>query len=85
MPKHTTVRLSPAVRRKAQAYARAHNLTFTAVMERALVAYLARPAAERAPRRIEIPSSGTGGTLPGVDLNSNAKLLDIMDGISEPD
>lgn len=85
MSKHTTVRLSPALTRKAKAYARAHSLTFTAVMERALSTYLARPEADRAPRRIEIPSSGTGGTLPGVDLNSNARLLDIMDGISEPD
>jgi len=82
MPKHTTVRLNPALQRKAKAYARTHNLTFTAVMERALMSYLARPEAGRKPRRVEIPSSGTGGTLPGVDLNSNAKLLDIMDGIA---
>jgi hypothetical protein len=81
MPKHTTVRLNPALQRKAKAYATANNLTFTAVMERALVAYLARPTAERARRRVVIPSSGTGGALPGVDLDSNAKLLDIMDGI----
>lgn len=81
MPKHTTVRLNPALQRKAKAYARAHSLTFTAVMERALMEYLARPASERAPRRVDFPSFGTGGTLPGVDLDSNAKLLDIMDGI----
>jgi hypothetical protein len=85
MPKHTTVRLNPALTRKAKAYARANKLTFTAVMERALQEYLASPRSAKRPRKIAFPTFGTGGTLPGVDINNNAKLLDIMDGIVDPD
>ncbi len=85
MPKHTTVRLNPALTHKAKAYARANKLTFTAVMERALAQYLAQPLSARMRKRIHLPSSGTGGVLPGVDINNNAKLLDIMDGIVDPD
>lgn len=85
MPRHTTVRLSPALTRKAKAYARANNLTFTAVMERALQTYLAAPRNAKRPRKITFPTFGTGGTLPGVDIDNNAKLLDIMDGVVDPD
>ena len=85
MPKHTTVRLNPAITRRAKAYAKANDLTFTAVMERALAAYLAQPRSGSRTAKVRIPSSGTGGVLPGVNLDDNAQLLDIMDGISEPD
>jgi hypothetical protein len=70
--------------RRVKAFARDHDLTMTAVMERALTAYLARPAEERTPRLIELPSSGAGGVLPGVNLDDTSQLLDIMDGVREP-
>lgn len=79
--KHTTVRLNPALMRKVKAYARDHDLTMTAVMERALAAYLARPVGATVRAPFEFPTSGAGGTRPGVNLDSNSQLLDIMDGL----
>lgn len=78
--RHTTVRLNPALMRKVKAYAREHDLTLTAVMERALAAYLARPA-RQTPKPFEFPTSGAGGLQAGVSLDDTAQLLDIMDGL----
>ena len=81
-PKHTTVRLSPALVAKAKAYAERHEITLTKVMECALVEYIA--PARRAPARavaFRLPAFGKGGTRPGVNLDSNAELLDLMDGV----
>lgn len=79
--KHTTLRLTPALMRRARAYAERHGLTLTAVMERALAAYLATPdrIAEPAPR---LPAFGRGGVRPGVNLDDSSALLDLMDGIA---
>jgi hypothetical protein len=82
MPKHTTLRVHEALMRRAKAYARRHDLTLTAVMERALAAYLADaggPRSEAAP--VELPSFGRGGVRGGADLDDTSSLLDIMDGI----
>jgi hypothetical protein len=82
MPKHTTLRIHEALLRRAKAYARRNDLTLTAVMERALAAYLADAAGsqgERAP--VELPAFGRGGARAGVDLDDTSALLDIMDGI----
>ena len=84
MSKHTTVRLNPGITRKARAYAKANSLTFTAVMERALTAYLAR-SGRSAAKPVTFPTFSTGGVLPGVNLDDTSQLLDIMDGIREPD
>ena len=81
-PKHTTVRLSPALVAKAKAYAEQHAITLTKVMECALVAYIA--PARGAPARaaaVRLPAFGRGGARPGVNLDSNAELLDLMDGV----
>ena len=80
--RHTTLRLSPALIARAKAYADDHDLTLTKVMERALVEYIAsnRGAPSRA-RAVRLPAFGRGGLLPGVNLDSNAELLDRMDGI----
>jgi hypothetical protein len=82
MPKHTTLRVHEALLRRAKAYARRHDLTLTAVMERALASYLADAEGARteAPA-VELPSFGRGGVRAGVDLDDTSALLDIMDGI----
>ncbi|MBI2797156.1 MAG: DUF2191 domain-containing protein [Gemmatimonadetes bacterium] len=76
----TTLRLSPALMKRAKAYARERDTTLTMVMEHALAEYLAKPvAAGRKP--VKLPSYGRGGLLPGVNLDSNSELMDLMDGI----
>jgi hypothetical protein len=79
MSGHTTLRLSEALLRRAKAYARQRQLTLTAVMERALTAYLNESPAEAAPRRARLPSFGKGGTRDGVDLDRNSAVLDLME------
>ena len=81
MAGHTTLRLNEALLRRAKAYARHEQLTLTAVMERALTAYLSEGSSATAgeKRRVRLPSFGRGGTRDGVDLDRTSSLLDLMD------
>jgi len=79
--RHTTLRLSDALVRKAKLYARKNDLTLTAVMERALSTYLTEGQKRRSKKPFTLPTFGSGGPLPGVDLDDTSALLDIMDGI----
>ena len=79
--RHTTLRISDALMRQVKAYAQRHDLTITAVMERALSAYLASADERRRTPRIRLPAFGTGGARPGVNLDDTSALLDVMDGI----
>ena len=79
--RHTTLRLSDALIRKAKAHARKNDLTLTAVMERALSTYLAESAEPPSAKPFTLPSFDLGGPLPGVDLDDTSALLDLMDGI----
>ena len=82
MPKHTTLRVHEALLRRAKAYARRHDLTLTAVMERALASYLASAEASPAePSPAVLPSFGRGGPRPGIDLDDTSALIDLMDGV----
>lgn len=81
--KHTTLRLKGAVLNRAKAYARRHGLTLTALMERALMSYMAdadRTGSGDAP--FVIPTFGRGGVRAGVDLDDSSALADVMDGIA---
>lgn len=81
-PKHTTLRLNEALMRRAKAYAQRHHTTLTAVMEQALLEYISeRPSKRTYPGVFDLPVFGGGGLRPGVDLDNNAALLDLMDGI----
>jgi hypothetical protein len=54
----------------------------TALIEHGLGLALRRPLRPPEQKRIVLPvSSATGGTLPGVDLNRSADLLDRMDEV----
>lgn len=79
--RHTTLRLSNALIRKAKVYARKNDLTLTAVMERALSEYLAEGPGRRPKRPFTLPAFGVGGPKPGVNLDDTSALLDLMDGI----
>ena len=81
--KHTTVRLKAAVLNRAKAYARHNGLTLTALMERALMAYVSgtdRNVADDAP--FVLPVFGSGGVRVGVELDDSSALADLMDGVA---
>lgn len=76
----TTVRIDDELLADAKALGLRTGRTLTKVIEDALRETLARTAsaAEREP--FSFPTSGEGGTLPGVNLDSWADLLDVMEG-----
>ena len=77
----TTVRLSKALLQRAKKEARRRGKTLTALLEQGLRLALAQPRSSRRRGRVVLPvSRAGGGTLPGVDLNDSAALLDIMEG-----
>jgi hypothetical protein len=77
----TTIRLSDELLRKAKKKAAEDGRTLTSLFEEGLKVVLAEPKPMRR-KRVELPvSSASGGTLPGVDLNNSAALLDLMEGL----
>jgi hypothetical protein len=78
----TTVRLDEPLLREVKRQARERGETLTSLIEQGLRLVLAgsRLRAVR-PRRIVLPvSKARGGTLPGIDLNDTAAILDRMEG-----
>jgi len=76
----TTVRLDDELLRRAKRAAVGSNRTLTQVIGDALRAALApRPAAGRR-NRFRFPAFKGTGVRPGVNLDSNADLLDVMEG-----
>lgn len=77
----TTLNIADELLIEAKQMAARTGRTLTSVVEDALRLTLARA---RKPRkkaeRFELPTFGGGGPLPGVDLDNNAALLDIMEG-----
>lgn len=75
------MRLDEALLERAKREAGRRGETLTALIERGLRLVLASP--QRRPERlhVEVPVCREGGgTLPGVDLDDSAALLDIADG-----
>jgi hypothetical protein len=78
----TTIRLNEALMRQVKRKALEEHKTFTRVVEDALAAWVqGGPDSSGKKRRVRLPTSGSGGVLPGVDLNNNADLLDRMEGL----
>jgi hypothetical protein len=80
----TTIRLDDDLLARAKELAARTGRTLTAVIEDALRAALAQGRAPRGRQRIELPSFGSGGVLPGVDLDDSAGLLDVMESGGDP-
>lgn len=78
----TTIRLPDDLLETAKQRGVATGRTLTRVIEDALRAALAREDADAAPARVAIPTYGTGGLRPGVDLDDSAALLDAMEDVS---
>ncbi len=77
----TTVRLDDALLERARREAERRGETLTALIERGLRLALANPQKRPERRHVEIPVCREGGgTLPGVDLDDSATLLDIAEG-----
>lgn len=75
----TTVRLDSELIARAKDIAAETGGTVTAVIEDALRESLERRAATPKKRVVRIPTFPGGSVRPGVDLNSNAALLELME------
>jgi hypothetical protein len=74
----TTLNLDDQLLADAKKLAAESGRTLTAVFEDALRERLARrDAARRKP--VKLHTFGSGGTLPGIDLDDSAALLDVME------
>jgi hypothetical protein len=77
----TTVRLDEALLQRAREEAARRKTTLTALIEQGLELALRSPMKRAARSHVSLPEcQAGGGTLPGVDLNDGASLLDRMDG-----
>lgn len=74
----TTVNVDDDLLRAARQYAAAHGTTLTSVVEDALREVLSRQHQE-GPTPFQLVTHGGGGLRPGVDLDSSAGLLDLME------
>lgn len=76
----TTVRLNDALLSQAKREAAKRHQTLTSLIEQGLRLVLAESRSPRKKRRhVVLLTSGAGGLQPGVDLDNNAALLDIME------
>lgn len=81
----TTLRIDDTLFRRAKAHAARTGRTLTSLVQDALRALLDRkPTAVDSPGRVRLPTDGRGGTRPGVNLDSNAELLELLDGADGP-
>ena len=75
------MRLDDTLLERARREAQRRGVTLTALIERGLRLVLANPQKRPQRRHVEIPVCREGGgTLPGVDLDDSAALLDIIEG-----
>jgi hypothetical protein len=86
MLKHmrTTINLPDDLILQAKKAALDADTTLTEIIANALREALARRRQKKANSEFKIIASGSGGVLPGVDLDNTSELLDIMDGLRDP-
>lgn len=60
------------------------DTTLTEIIANALREALAKRRNKKARRDFKVIASGSGGLQPGVDLDDTSALLDIMDGLNDP-
>ena len=76
----TTVRLEEGLLREAKRFAAEHGRTLTSLLDQGLREVLSRRHTTRRRRRVRLPTFRGRGLQPGVDLDSTASLLDLMEG-----
>ena len=78
--KRTTLRLDEDLLRESKAMAARCGMTLTRLVEESLREKLDRQADSAARGgRVELPTSGHGGTRPGVNINDSKSLWDLLD------
>lgn len=75
----TTVRLPDDLMKAVKRHAADTGRSLTAVIEDALRADLARKERLEARGPVTLPTYGSGGPLPGVDLDDSAALIERME------
>jgi hypothetical protein len=86
MQLRTTVRLEESLLEQAKAEAARRNTTVTSLIEEGLYRVIKEGQNPTPCKKIELPvSTRGGGTLPGIDIDNSADLLDIMEGYLDPD
>ena len=75
----TTIKLDDALLAEAKSIAVETNRTLGEVIEEALRERLARRRAVSRGQDTPLPTSGGGGLMPGVDLDSSSSLLDHLE------
>ena len=75
----TTVRLDDQLLADAKRYAAQSGRTLTLLIDEGLREVLARETAPSQTARVTLPTGGSGGLQPGVTLDSNAALLEVME------
>jgi hypothetical protein len=81
----TTINLPDDLVLRAKKAALEADTTLTEFFANALREALAKPSKKASRKEFKIITSGRGGVRPGVDLDNSAELLDIMDGLLDPD
>jgi hypothetical protein len=86
MRTRTTLNLPSQLLRQARKRAFLEDTTLTEVFAAALREWLARrgPRKTAARRRVKIITYGKGWVYPGVDIDNNAALLDVMEAHDAP-
>ena len=87
MLKHmrTTINLPDDLILRAKKAALESETTLTEFIADALRVSLAERHRKKQKRELKINASGRGGVFPGVDIDDTSALLDIMDGLRDPD
>jgi hypothetical protein len=60
-------------------HALATRKTLVQLIQKTLVSLLEKERGAASPRTVELPTFHGDGTYPGVDINNNASLRDLMD------
>jgi hypothetical protein len=87
MLKHmrTTINLPDELILQAKKAALEADTTLTEIIGDALREALAKRRQRKGLRDFKLITSGQGGLQPGVDLDDTSALLDLMDGLDDPD
>ena len=80
----TTINLPDDLILRAKKAALEADTTLTEVIENALREALAKRRHKKPGREFKLITSGRGGLQPGVDLDDTSSLLDLMDGLDDP-
>ena len=75
----TTININDKLLQSAKHQAAETHRTLTSVIEDALRLALETKPPRRSAPRANIPASGSGGLLPGVDLDDTSSLLDRLE------